>query len=124
MGKILVIDDDAAHRRVIKLALTRASHETIEAKDGLEGLNSFKHEQPALVICDIVMPEKEGIATIVEIRAVAPDVPIIAISGGGLNIGLHYLDLARKLGANAILAKPFRPAELVELVDRLLAGEA
>ncbi len=124
MAKILVIDDDGAHRRMISLALGRAAHVIVEAKDGVEGLHCFREQHPRLVVCDIVMPEKEGIQTIVEIRSASPDVPIIAISGGGIDIGLNYLDLARKLGANAILSKPFRPAELVDLVDRLLADYA
>ena len=123
MAKILVIDDDTAHRRMVNFALTRAMHEVVEAGDGIEGVRRFSVDQPDLVICDIVMPEKEGIQTIVEIRAASDRVRIIAISGGGFDIGLNYLELAQKLGANAILSKPFRPADLVALVDRLL-GEA
>jgi DNA-binding response OmpR family regulator len=120
MAKILVVDDDDAHRRMVGLALTRALHEVIEAKDGVEGLRRFDDEKPDLVVCDIVMPEKEGIQTIVEMRAASAKVAIIAISGGGIDIGLNYLDHARKLGADAILSKPFRPVELVDLVEHLL----
>jgi DNA-binding response OmpR family regulator len=122
MAKILVIDDDPGFRRMICLVLTRAGHTVMEAEDGNRGVSCFKARQPDLVISDIVMPEKEGIATILEIRALSPTVPIIAMSGGGANIGIGYLDAARKLGAGSILSKPFRPADLTELVNRMLAS--
>jgi CheY-like chemotaxis protein len=124
MGKILVIDDDPGFRKMINLTLTRAQHQVIEAQDGNEGVRRFKEYLPDLVICDIVMPEKEGIATILEIRTISPDIPIIAMSGGGANIGMQYLEAAGKLGANAILSKPFRPADLAEVVKRMLEQAA
>jgi len=120
MTKILVIDDDAAQRSVLNLTLSRARHDVIEAKDGREGVRRFMAEHPDLVICDIVMPDQDGIQTICEMRESAPSIPIIAISGGGIDIGPSYLGFARKLGAASILSKPFRPAELVAMVDRLL----
>jgi len=124
MASILVIDDDPGFRRMVSLVLTRAQHTVIEAEDGDLGLMRFKEGKPDLVISDIVMPGKEGIETIREIRALSPDTPIIAMSGGGANIGLEYLDAARKLGASSILAKPFRPVDLAELVKRMLAQTA
>jgi CheY-like chemotaxis protein len=124
MAKILVIDDDPGFRRMVSLILTRAQHIVIEADDGDLGVLRFTKDKPDLVISDIVMPGKEGIATIREIRALSPATPIIAMSGGSANIGLEYLDAAAKLGASSILAKPFRPADLAELVKRLLAQAA
>jgi DNA-binding NtrC family response regulator len=120
MAKVLVIDDDPGFRRMVSLVLTRAHHFVIEAEDGNSGLLRFDEEKPDLVISDIVMPGKEGIETIREIRALSPATPIIAMSGGGTNIGLQYLDAAGKLGASSILAKPFRPADLAQLVKRML----
>lgn len=120
MAKILVIEDDPGFRKMIELTLTRAGHQVTLANDGDKGLASFTADQPDLVISDIVMPNKEGIETIMELRKIAPTVPIVAMSGGGINIGTQYLSVAQKLGANAILQKPFRTAELVELVTRLL----
>lgn len=122
MAKILVIDDDGIQRRILDKALTLAHHDVIEAKDGKEGVRRFRAEQPDLVVCDIVMPNQEGIETICEMRESAPDIPIIAISGVGTGVGLSYLDIAQKLGATSGLAKPFRPAELVALVNRLLGA--
>jgi CheY-like chemotaxis protein len=124
MAKVLVIDDDPGFRRMVNLVLTRAEHIVIEAEDGNFGLLRFEEEKPDLVISDIVMPGKEGIETIREIRALSPATPIIAMSGGGASIGLEYLDAAGKLGASSILAKPFRPADLAEMVKRLLAQAA
>jgi DNA-binding NtrC family response regulator len=121
MAKILVIDDDPGFRKMINLTLTRAQHQVIEAQDGNEGLLRFKTDRPDLVISDIVMPEKDGIATILEIKTISPAMPIIAMSGGGTNIGMQYLGAAGKLGADSILPKPFRPADLLDLVNRMLA---
>jgi DNA-binding response OmpR family regulator len=120
MAKILVIDDDSGFRRMIRMILTRMRHDIVEAQDGNEGIARFKAEQPDLVISDIVMPDKEGIQTILEIRALAPDARIIAMSGGGVSLGTSYLGAALKLGANLVLTKPFRPAELAAMVEQLL----
>ena len=123
MAKVLVIDDDPGFRRMIRMVLTRMHHDVVEAQDGNEGLDLFKAERPDLVISDIVMPNKEGIQTILEIRALEPDVRIIAMSGGGVSLGIGYLGAALKLGANLILSKPFRPAELTAMVEQLLPAE-
>jgi two-component system, chemotaxis family, chemotaxis protein CheY len=121
MAKVLVIDDDPAFRRMIRMILTRLDHHVIEAADGNEGLTRFSAERPDIVISDIVMPDKEGIETILEIRALDPSARIIAMSGGGASLGTGYLAAALKLGANLVLTKPFRPAELAMMVDQLLS---
>jgi len=102
--------------------LEAAGHEVIEADDGSQGLKLFAERQPQLVITDIVMPDKEGIGTILDIRRVDKDVGIIAVSGGGVDIGLGYLKVATRMGANAALAKPFMAAELTDLVEAVLSG--
>ncbi len=98
MAKVLVIDDDPGFRRMIRMILMRMRHEVAEAADGNEGLTLFKAGSSDLVISDIVMPDKEGIQTILEIRALAPDARIIAMSGGGASLGIGYLGAALKLG--------------------------
>jgi len=60
MAKILVIDDDAAMRKVVRRTLADARHEIIEAADGIEGIKSFRAETPAIVVTDIIMPEQEA----------------------------------------------------------------
>ncbi|MGH7033572.1 MAG: response regulator [Stellaceae bacterium] len=122
MATILVIDDDAAVRRVLVRSLAGAGHEIVEAEDGSSGLARFRECAPTLVITDIVMPQTEGIETIREIRRAAPQVKILAISGSSIAGSAHYLDMARKLGADVTLVKPIRPAELRDAVAALIGG--
>jgi DNA-binding response OmpR family regulator len=123
MARILVIDDDPAICRLITRTLAGSGHDVIEAHDGEEGLNLFRAQPPDLVVTDILMPKQEGIMTIIEMRREAPSLAIIAMSGSGQFNGMNYLDYARKLGAGAMLPKPFRPAELKALVDKMLVGK-
>jgi DNA-binding response OmpR family regulator len=125
MAKVLIIDDDAAMRRMMSRVLSDARHLVIEASDGLDGVRKFRSEAPNVIVTDIVMPEQEGIQTIREIRAEGSSVAIIAISGGGGGgDGSLYLTIAEELGADAVLQKPFRLAELVSVVDRMLNRDA
>jgi CheY-like chemotaxis protein len=122
MATILVIDDDTAVRRVLVRSLAAEGHEVLEAENGSSGLARFRERAPALVITDIVMPQTEGIETIREIRRAAPQVKILAISGSSFPSSGHYLDVAKKLGADATLMKPIRPAELRDVVAALIDG--
>lgn len=118
MAKILVIDDEPQVRRAICQMLARGGHTAVEATDGLEGLKLARAEQPDLVITDIMMPNKEGIETIRDLRRDAPDLPILVMSG---NSGSSlYLQMATLLGAHAALSKPFRSADLLAAVADLL----
>jgi two-component system, OmpR family, response regulator CpxR len=121
MATILVIDDDAAMRRLILRVLRARGHELLEAENGADGIARMQDGKPDLIITDILMPQKEGIETIREVLGQSPNTKIIAISGGGSQ-NLMFLDAAKAFGAHAALAKPFRPEELVETVDRVLAG--
>ena len=69
------------------------------------------------------MPEKEGIETIIELKRLDPQVKILAISGGGRERGKEFLRYASRLGANAVLSKPFRKAELLEIISGFLDNE-
>lgn len=121
MANILVIDDDDIFRDVLVSALTHAGHRVREATNGVEGLRLF-HEQPAeLVLTDIVMPEKEGLDTIRDLRREFPQARIIAMSGGLAHDPRLYLHMAEKFGATAVLAKPFNLADLQATVDAALA---
>jgi CheY-like chemotaxis protein len=122
MALILVIDDAPKMRQTICRILVRAGHSVVEAEDGEVGLRCVDENQPTLVITDIIMPNKEGIETIRDIRRRRPDIKIIAISGSGAPRQALYLDAATALGADAALGKPFRAHELLALVDRLIAG--
>ncbi len=120
MATVLVIDDEPAMRRLLARTLTANHHIVIEAADGRAGVAAAAANKPAVVITDILMPEKEGIETIREIHEHVPGAKIIAISGGGLSRNMLFLDLAQALGADATLAKPFQPADLIKTVDALL----
>jgi len=120
VAKVLIIDDDPSARRMICRILTEAGHLAIDAEDGLDGVRRFRAEAPDLVVTDLIMPRQEGIQTIADIRASGDETPIIAISGGGAGAAELYLNMAEELGASAVLAKPFRPSDLLSLVDELL----
>lgn len=122
MPTILVIDDDPSMRRLILRVLGSRGHELLEAENGQQALKLLENRQPDLIITDILMPAKEGIETIREVIARWPGTRIIAISGGGGAQNMLFLDIAQTFGAHAALAKPFRPDELVAVVDRVLAG--
>jgi len=118
MAKILVIDDEDRLRRMMRRILAAAGHDVIEAGNGAEGLKQFAAVNPDIVITDILMPEKEGIETIKDLRRANGAVWIIAISGGGSSQNMMFLDFAKALGADTALAKPFRAEELIAAVDR------
>src|SRR5689334_21685732 len=107
MALILVIDDDPAMRRLVTRVLA-GRHKVIEAENGAEGLTLRAQHHPDLIITDILMPQKEGIETMREVKKLAPATKIIAMSGDA-SPNLMYLGMARSLGADAVLAKPFRP---------------
>ena len=120
MATILVIDDEADLRAVIREILEDEGHQILEADDGITGLQAFASRSFDLVITDIVMQGKEGVEVIMTMKGRAPAQPILAISGGG-RIGKHdYLAVAAVMGATATLAKPFNAAALVEAVNEVL----
>ncbi|MBN2279817.1 MAG: response regulator [Candidatus Marinimicrobia bacterium] len=117
---ILVIDDDIQVNKLISSILTSEGHQVTEAFDGDEGLNFLKKDPNYdLVITDIIMPEKEGIEIIREIKKNYPRIKIIAISGGGRIDANNYLTLAKSLGADEIMEKPFSKSDLSFLIKNL-----
>ena len=121
MAHILVIDDDPVLRRVVTLALEAAGHSVLRCENGRKAVAFLERDHADLLVTDIVMPEMDGVETVRAVRHLDPDLPILAISGGGSFDPKDYLGLAQAFGATAVLPKPFRPAELVDLVSRLLA---
>jgi CheY-like chemotaxis protein len=118
MATILVIDDDEYIRGIVVRILNGKGHRILEASDGERGMRQLRAERPSIVISDLLMPEKDGIEIIQEIRKEAPETFVIAISGSVTADNLSYLDIAKKLGADAALAKPFRPAELLDAIAK------
>src|SRR5689334_14538933 len=109
MALILVIDDEESVRAAITQALKAARHEVVGASGGSEGLKCYRERPADAVITDMYMPAEDGIAVIVQLRKLAPDVPIIAMSG---NPKGDVLTMAQKLGAVGVLEKPFEVKEL------------
>jgi DNA-binding response OmpR family regulator len=121
MSRVLVIDDDDAMRGTIRKILEREGHLVSEAVNGRVGLQKFRSEGADLVVTDLIMPEKEGIETIIELRAESEDVRILAMSGGEwVSVGEGRLHDAETMGANASLAKPFTVDQLRNAVAGLL----
>ena len=120
MASVLVIDDDPAMRSTLRRILERDGHEVREAEDGDRGIRTFRAQPTDIVITDVLMPGKEGIETIVELREEAPEVRILVISGGGSMRVEAMLDDATAIGADASLAKPFTIDQLRNAVAALL----
>ena len=122
MAKILVIDDESAIAIMLKKMLERAGHEVETALNGNEGLLLFDKFHPQVLITDIVMPEKEGLELIFELRKKNPGLKIVAISGGGRFQNHGYLTSAKYLGANMVFQKPIDHKELISGISDLLKG--
>jgi len=120
MARILVMDDDPQIRDLLKQLLERAGYEVGVAPDGNAGLKLHRANPADLVITDIVMPEKEGLETIMEFRRSFPAVQIIAISGGGRIGPREYLNTARAMGAQKTFQKPVDLQELLAAVREAL----
>lgn len=118
MAQILIVEDDTEIRELMILMLDGMGHQIIHAKNGNEGVEKYKSEEIDLVITDIMMPEKDGIETIRELKKCNPDVLIVAITGyrGRFN----RLPAAEFLGAQETLIKPFTKADLLAVIKKLL----
>ncbi len=122
MSTILVIDDNAAVRKAVTMMLEMSGHRVVGAKDGTEAMRAFDAESPDLVIVDIIMPDKDGIELIREMRRLRPDARIIAMTGGGRFPNLDFLKMARAFGAADAVAKPIDPDDLAARVEACLGA--
>jgi DNA-binding response OmpR family regulator len=124
MTRILVIDDEAQIRAVLLKSLERDGYQVMDAPNGKVGMKLFQEEPFDLVITDIVMPEKDGIEIIGELRRYFPETKIIAISGGGRILKANYvLHTAETLGAHCTLSKPFELEEFLNAVKHVLGRD-
>lgn len=120
MAKILVVDDDQNVRTVLKTLLEYNNHEVTLATNGNEGIKKYKEEKHDLILLDIIMPEKEGLETIIELKRDYPDVKIIAISGGGIGGPMDYLEMAELFGALKTIDKPFFEKDVINAIAEVL----
>ncbi len=114
--KILLVEDVRVERTILKRWIEELGCEVIEATNGNEGYDAYYDHQPDLVITDILMPEKEGIQMMIDLKGDFPDVKIFAISGAGVKDPGEYLSLARDMGALRTFVKPIDRGELLAAV--------
>ena len=120
MARILIIDDDQLIREMFSELLERAGHDVVSMVDGKDVAKICREVEADLVITDILMPDRDGLETISDLRRSAPAVKIIAVSGGRLVGPAVYLKTAGVLGAHRTFAKPVAGAELLAAVHELV----
>lgn len=120
MTRVLLVDDEQQVRQVLSAGLTKVGYDVVEASNGMEALARFKEEPIDAVVMDIIMPDKEGIETIIELRQSSKELPILAISGGGRMGKMHFLEVSRTFGADSTMEKPFTVAELAAELNSLI----
>ena len=117
---ILVVDDEPGIRELLCLMLEAAGHTVTAAEDGLEAPKVLASREIDVVITDLLMPERDGLEFITEIRKKFPKVKIVAMSGGGHIARDSYLRIAKNFGAHVLLEKPFSQAGVLEAVETAL----
>ena len=120
MKKILVADDEEPVRGLLKMILQLEGYYVRTACNGEEVLEACQQEDFDLLITDIMMPKKEGVETIMELKNINPGISVIAISGGGREGGMDVLRAAEMVGAEFTISKPFEPKDLIKAVEKSL----
>jgi CheY-like chemotaxis protein len=103
-------------RCLIAMMLKRAGYEVAQAKDGGEGIQLCSSLEPEVVVTDIFMPRQDGIDVLREVKARTKQPRVVAISGGSPRLQLDFLNVAEKMGADAVIQKPFTPSQLLQAV--------
>ena len=114
---ILIVDDEPGIRELLSMILESAGHSVIVAEDGLEAPKVMAAREIQIVITDLLMPERDGLEFITEIRTKYPKVKIVAMSGGGHIARDSYLRIAKNFGAHFLLEKPFSQAGVLGAID-------
>lgn len=122
-ARILIIDDEPSALDLLRRIFEGEGYQVVLATNGLEGVERFRQNPCDLVITDIVMPGKDGLQTILDLRQDYPDLPFIAISGGGAISKERYLTVASYMDKVIPLAKPFTVEAIVGAAAKLLAPE-
>jgi CheY-like chemotaxis protein len=120
MAIVLVIDDEPSIRGVCRDILESVGHQVREASNGDQGIRAHRQQAADLVLCDIFMPEKEGLETIQELRRDFPALPVVVMTGAVRRSSHDVLAVALMVGATAALAKPFTTAQLLRIVKTVL----
>ena len=122
-ASILLVEDEDGLAEVLERTLVAADYQVTWAKNGKEALRIYDPQKFNMVLTDLIMPEKEGLELISELKRTNPAIKIIAMSGGG-TVGPHsYLSIAQRFGAMQLLAKPFSSDELLAVVEAVLLSK-
>jgi CheY-like chemotaxis protein len=121
VGRILLVDDDVQFRKLVNAMLTETGYGLQEASNGVAALAAYRQQRADVVLMDILMPEKEGLETIRDLKQIDPQVKIIAMSVTGEG-RFGHLNVALRMGARRILHKPFSRDELLTAIAQLIAG--
>jgi CheY-like chemotaxis protein len=122
--RILVADDDPMARLGCKAVIERLGHTALTAQDGEEALRLLERGDTDLLLLDILMPRKDGLATLLDVKRRFPLVTVVAMSAGGARSFTDFLEVARRFGADRTLSKPFQPEELAGTVEECRAMAA
>ena len=123
MQTVLIADDDPLLRHMLRQVFTMAGLRVIEAANGEQAIRSAVADGPDVAVIDLIMPVVDGIEAIGFLRTKMPTLKILAISGGGRARHLDILSLARRMGADVVLEKPFSNQKIVEIVLALCAAD-
>ncbi len=118
--EILIVDDEEQMRLALRRMLEKEGYSVREAENGDKAIRAHRERQADLIITDIIMPDKEGLGTIVELKSEFPDVKIFAMSGGGKNSPDQYLRMAKGLGVDRVFIKPFNREDILSAVAEAL----
>lgn len=121
MAKILVVDDEPLICSMLSTRLSRAGHDVMTTRNGREAIVLQQQAPSQILIVDIMMPEKDGLETIMHLHAENPDIKIIAISGGSRIGNVDLLELASQYGAVEVFHKPLDHQQLLHVIDKCLA---
>jgi DNA-binding NtrC family response regulator len=121
MARIIIIDDDEPIRNLLQQILEAEGHEAIVAENGKVGVQRHRESPADIIITDLIMPQQEGLETIIELKRDFPSLGIIAISGGGRLAPENYLSSAKRLGAAYTFTKPVPRKLLLEAIAALTA---
>lgn len=120
MESILVIDDDPQIRQLLEEVLRVEGYNVLAAESVDKGLPNYPKSLLPLIVIDVLMPDREGLETIRELRKNNPSMKIIAISGGLEQGGIDVLDIAKRFGADRVLRKPFDVKDFLNVIDETL----
>ena len=116
MKEILIVDDDADVRDTLEEYILSAGYSVRTACNGFEAIEMVYEQQPDVILMDIIMPDKEGIETIIELKKHHREIPIIAMSGGGRISPKMYLETAEYVGVYGVIQKPFKISSLLKMI--------